>query len=347
MLKIDKHIEIVSSTRPVLSSMSSDSREGARRTLARKYRSVGIRIINNRSDLDDLVADSPDLVFLGMKFLPLDPAKGWRDSKKIWISRYLDKADILYTGSSGYSHELEVNKPVAKQAVLDAGLKTAPYYVVKQGRTLSHLTPRLKYPLFVKPTNRGAGVGIDQQSVVSNLEQLRAKAAMITVKWQSDSLVESYLPGREFSVAVMAQEGHENYSAMPIELVAKPDEYGRRILGQAAKAADTEQVLPVTDHILKHKLCRLALSAFSALGARDYGRIDIRLDVAGTPHFLEANLLPSLLEGYGNFPKACKINMNLDYEDMLLRIVELAFARQAYAERTPLAALPLSPAATI
>lgn len=327
--------------------MSRESREGARRTLARKYRSVGIRIINNIADLDGLITDRPDLVFLGMKFLPADPAKGWRDSNKIWISRYLDEAGITYTGSSGLPHELEVNKPAAKQAVLNAGLKTAPHYVIKQGKTPTHQASRLKYPLFVKPTDRGAGVGIDQHSVVSNLDQLHAKSAQIAVKWQSDSLVESYLPGREFSVAVMAQEGYENYSAMPIELVAKPDQHGRRVLSQAAKAADTEQVLPVTDHILKHKLCRLALSAFSALGARDYGRIDIRLDAAGMPHFLEANLLPSLLDGYGNFPKACKINMNLDYEDMLLRIVELAFARQAYAEQIGEGAWPLSATAAI
>lgn len=325
--------------------MSRASREGARRALAKTYSNVRIRIINKVEDLEDLVASRPDLVLLGMKYLPADPAKDWRDSNKIWISQYLDEHGINYTGSTRGAHELEMNKPAAKQSVFDAGLKTAPFYVIKQDDLPATDTPTMAYPLFVKPSDRGAGVGVDKFSVVNDFKQLSAKSAQIAFKWQSDSLVESYLPGREFSVAIMANEDNIGFAAMPLELVALPDEHGRRILSQAAKAADTEKVLPVTDHILKQKLCRLAVSTFAVLGARDYGRIDIRLDASGTPHFLEANLLPSLLDGYGNFPKACRLNMNLSYEDMLLRIVSLAFGRQIHTYPVQLATLPPSPAA--
>ena len=80
----------------------------------------------------------------------------------------------------------------------------------------------------------------------------------------------------------------------------------------------------------------LALHVFHALGARDYGRIDIRLDGAGVPHFLEANLMPSILKDYGNFPKACMLNETIGYEESILRIVDLAFERSADAQQVSL-----------
>ena len=114
---------------------------------------------------------------------------------------------------------------------------------------------------------------------------------------------------------------------MPLELVAPVDEHGHRILSDAVKSADTEAFLPVETGVLKESIKRLALQVFKTLGAQDYGRIDIRLDGDGTPQFLEANLIPSLLNHYGNFPKACLLNMSLGFEPMLLQIVRLGLQR--------------------
>jgi D-alanine-D-alanine ligase len=110
---------------------------------------------------------------------------------------------------------------------------------------------------------------------------------------------------------------------MPLELVAPKDAQGARILSQEIKAADQEDYLEIGDKTIKKKVSELAMKVFVALGARDYGRIDVRLDSAGIPQFLEANLLPSLLDGYGNFPKACLLNINLSYADMILEITAL------------------------
>jgi D-alanine-D-alanine ligase len=116
---------------------------------------------------------------------------------------------------------------------------------------------------------------------------------------------------------------------MPIELIAPPDKRGARILSGQVKSANTEQVIEVTDAIIKAKVTTLATNVFYALGARDYGRIDIRLDAHGTPHFLEANLIPSLISDYGSFPRACMLNIGLDYEPMILSIVRLGLARNS------------------
>lgn len=348
MAKIDKRIEIVSTTVPVLSSMSRESRDAVQTALAKTYTEVGVCIVNDLNDLEDLVARRPDLVFLGMKYLPVNPRLGWRDPDKIWLSRYLDERGIAYTGSGQSAHRLELDKPSAKQRALAAGLDTAPFFVIKQGQTSTEAdTGSLRFPLFVKPTDRGGGVGVDSDSIVRDLTQLNGKSGAIAFKLQSDSLVEEYLSGREFSVALMLNEATAELDVMPIELVAQPDEHGERLLSQAAKAADTESVLAVSDGPLKLLLSNLATAVFKALGARDYGRIDIRLDDQGVPNFLEANLQPSLIEGYGNFPKACMLNGELDYESMLLRIVDLALVRQpeTTGSANP-AALPVPAAAS-
>jgi D-alanine-D-alanine ligase len=185
----------------------------------------------------------------------------------------------------------------------------------------------LDFPLFIKPTDRGGGLGVDSDSVVHGFDQLRTKVHSITTTFRSDALIEEYLPGREFSVAILKYKNSAGYLAMPIELVAPADKNGSRLLSGQVKSENVEQVLEVTDTIVRSKVITLALAVFDALGARDYGRIDIRLDNNGTPHFLEANLIPSLISGYGSFPKACLLNIGLDYEPMIMTIANLALAR--------------------
>ena len=322
-----KHIEIVRSTKPWLSSMSRVSSDAILAVLSKHYARVGVTVVNDLADLERLVALRPDLVFLGMKFVPGGPAPD-RHSPKVWLADYLDGHGIAYTGSDQGAHELELDKQLAKQRVLAAGFSTAPFYVARQDRQLERADLRLRFPLFIKPTDRGGGLGIDSASVANNFHELKAKVQSIAIRLGSDSLVEQYLPGREFSVAILKDEASDEYAAMPLELVAPPDRHGFRLLSGKVKAANSECVIPVTDRAVKAKVTALAMGAFEALGARDYGRIDIRLDQAGNPHFLEANLLPSLISGYGSFPKACALNMQLGYAPMILSIAKLGLARQ-------------------
>lgn len=307
-----------------MSQVSSDAILAA---LSSQYAKVGVTTVNNLPDLEALVALQPDLVFLGMKFVPLDPLLG-RKSPRIWLADYLDEHGIAYTGSSQGAHELELDKQLAKQHVQEAGLKTAPFCVVRQSQQLTKESIALTFPLFIKPLDRGGGLGIGSDSVVHNFNELQAKVQSIATELGSDSLVEEYLPGREFSVAILKYENSEVFAVMPIELIAPVDESGLRILGGKVKSSNTEQAIMVTDQVIKSQITALALDVFRALDGRSYGRIDIRLNKTGTPYFLEANLLPSLISGYGSFPKACVSNMHLDYEQMIFRIARLGFAQQ-------------------
>jgi D-alanine-D-alanine ligase len=326
MIKIDKHIEIVRSSTKDLSSMSQESCDAIQAVLTKYYTSVRVSNVNNLPDLEAIVSRDPDLVFLGMKFIPVNSNLGWQDPDKIWLTTYFDNRNIAYTGSSQIAHGLERNKPAAKQRVLDVGLRTATFCVIKQNQSLVSSDIPLSFPLFIKPANRGGGLGVNSDSLAYNFEQLFSKVHSIA-DLQSDSLIEEYLPGREFSVAILKDEYSAEFSVMPIELIAPLDKNGVRILSGEIKSSNTEQAIEITDKVTKSKVTSLALNVFHALGARDYGRIDIRLDKQGIPHFLEANLIPSLISGYGSFPKACMLNIGLGYESMIIRIAKLGLAR--------------------
>ena len=326
--------------------MSQESCDAIYAVLARHYAQVGVSTVNDLADLQRLVAKQPDLVFMGMKYLPNDQSP----TGKIWISSYLEQHGIDHTGSSQYAIEAELRKPLAKQRVLESGIKTAAFLVIKHDQAYDYENIGLRFPLFVKPTSLGGGQGIDDNSIVHNVAGLRAKVTSLAAQFSTDVLVEEYLTGREFSVAVLQNEHSEELLVMPIELVAADNGQGDRILSQQVKSSNQETVLSVSDAAMRSLVVDVATSVFAALGARDYGRIDIRLDEAGKPHFLEANLIPSLISGYGSFPKACALNIDMDYETMILSIVRLGLARCAVLEAPalePALTALFSPAAAI
>lgn len=336
MLKTNKHIEIVRSSNKALSSLSEESCIAIMRVLAKNYSKVGVSIVDKLSDLDSLIKNSPDLVFLGMKYVPNDITKPISDDNITWLSDYFDVHDIAYTGSGSLAHKRELNKPLAKQLAHDANLNTPAYKLLKYSKPVSEAELTLKYPVFIKPSNSGGGVGIDCNSVVQNFDELIEQVKSLNGHIKSDLLVEEYLSGREFSVAIIKDEYSPNYQVLPIELIAPADQFGKRILSRSVKSSNAEQALKVSDSHINYEVAKLALAVFNVLGGQDYGRIDIRLDANEIPHFLEANLLPSLISGYGSFPKACALIIGLDYESMIIRIVNLGLKRSLSYESNEL-----------
>jgi len=322
--KIDKHIEIVASSNPRLNAMVRGTQRNLLAVLSKQYTRVNVTIVDDMAGLERLAATKPDLVVLGMKVVLLEPAKGYDESSKVWLADYLERHDIAYTGSATDALSLEYDKPLAKQVVMDAGLQSSAYFISTMRQpTFDH---SLRYPLFVKPTNRGDSKGIDEMSVVNTQTELEHKISSIHTECSSDVLVEEYLSGREFSVAVIRQTDSGKLLAMPIEISTPADTNGNSFLSEAVKSADSEKALVVTDSTLRQTLSALAVNVFAALGARDYGRIDMRLDGSGNPHFIEANLMPGLSD-HGYLSRCFALNESISYEDMILSVVGLAFQR--------------------
>jgi D-alanine-D-alanine ligase len=131
-------------------------------------------------------------------------------------------------------------------------------------------------------------------------------------------LVETYLSGKEYSVGIFEDSIDGTLRAMPIEIIVKENKDGHRILDYNVKKNDEEKVIPVTDIKIFKKLSKLAKDSFKALGGKSLGRIDIRMDHRGIPHFMEANLMPGLRKGY--FYRSCVLNLDMSYEDMIFSI---------------------------
>lgn len=324
MSKIKKSIEIVTSTNKRLSSMSLDSRVEIKAILEKRYSDVRITDVCSVEDLEIMIERKPDLVFLGMKFVPDDSGA---DATPVWLTERLSEAGIAQTGSGKEASMLEHNKQLAKQRVAERGLSTAESLLLKRGQVYIDQDIGIEYPIFIKPVDGGGGSGINEGSLVHNFAELRSQTTWLIEQFQTDALLETYLPGREFSVGILQKESSLNYHLLPLEIVAPANNSGSRYLSSRIKQADSEETLEIMDHTLKSRISTFALSVFKALGGRDYGRIDIRLDSSDVPHFLEANLLPSLLSNYGNLPKASLMNINLSHEQLILQIASMGMSR--------------------
>lgn len=318
-MKNNLYIQIVRTSIPGLNTLSQSAAESIQAILRKYYRRVDISIVGNVKDLESLAALRPDLVFVGFKYLVTG-------TTKVWLTSYLKRHGIAHTGSPRQAIEFEQDKSLAKQRVLAAGLNTPAYLVVPNCQPLDAL--KLELPVFVKPMNLGGSRGIDEFSVAHSLTAVNDKLAELAAGYATDALVEEYLPGREFGVAILKREHAAGHWVMPVELKPPANTKGDRLLSHARKASPLPTpALLVKDPVLQTAIRKLALEVFMALGACDYGRIDIRLDSTGRPSFIEANLMPGLVCDSGYFFRACKMHLGMNQEQMILAIVQLALNR--------------------
>ena len=279
--------------------------------LSKRYKNVVITEINCKKDLEKLVIRKPDLVFSGVKYF-------FFNKRKVWLNDYLEMFDIPYIASSKVALDNESNKNRAKKLMQKAKIKTAEFFITYPGEYLDETLIPIKFPLFIKPVTGGDSRGIDKNSIVLNFESFVAKVLNIKVEQNSPSLVETYLSGREYSVGIFEDSIDGSLRAMPIEIVIKKNVDGHCILDFDVKKNDKEKVISVTDIEIFNKLSKLAKDSFKALGGKSLGRIDIKMNHLGVPHFIEANLMPGLRKGY--FYRSCVLNLGMSYEDMIFSI---------------------------
>ena len=131
-------------------------------------------------------------------------------------------------------------------------------------------------------------------------------------------MVEKYLSGKEYSVGIFKDNVDGSIEALPIEIIVKENVNGHHILDFDIKKNDEEEVVTVLDKRIFKQLCTIGKKSFVALGGKSFGRIDIKMDHLGRPHFIEANLMPGIRKGY--FFRSCLLNLGINYEQMILKI---------------------------
>jgi len=281
------------------------------RILSKRYKNVLITEINSEEDLEKLVIRKPDLVFSGVKYFHFN-------NRNIWLNDYLEMYNIPYIASSKAALDNESDKNRAKKIMQRAKIKTADFFITTPGEYKTELSIPIKFPLFIKPIKGGDSRGIDANSIVYDFLSFKAKVLDIKLKHNLPSLVETYLPGKEYSVGIFEDSANGNLKAMPVEIIVKKNINGHRILDFDVKKDDQEIVIAVTDIKIFNKLSKLAKDSFKALGGKSLGRIDIKMNHRGTPHFMEANLMPGLRKGY--FYRSCVLNLDMNYDDMIFSI---------------------------
>ena len=284
--------------------------------LSKHYKNVLITEIKTKKDLTKMALRKPNLVFSGVKYLHFN-------EKKIWLNDYLELNDILYIASSKSALLKESNKSRAKKIMQKLKVATADFFTTEPNEHKDKNSIPIAFPLFVKPITGGDSRGIDANSIVYNYEDFKRKVLDIKLNQQSRCLVEKYLSGKEYSVGIFKDNIDNSIEAMPIEIIVKKNVNGHHILDFDIKKNDEEKVVAVLDKKIFKQLCIIAKKSFLALDGKSFGRIDIKMDCLGNPHFIEANLMPGIRKGY--FFRSCLLNLGINYEQMILKITANGF----------------------
>ncbi len=225
-----------------------------------------------------LVKRKPDLVFSGVTYFLFN-------GKKIWLNDYLEIFSVPYIASSKVALNIANNKNLAKKIIQKLNIKTADFFVTNPGEYLNESSIPINFPLFIKPLTGGDSRGVDKNSIVFNFDSFTSKVLDIKTKQNSPSLVETYLSGKEYSVGIFENNVDGSLRAMPIEIIVKKNVDGNCILDFNVKNNDEEKVIPVTDAKIFKQLSKLAKDSFKAIGGKSFGRIDIKMNQFGVPHF--------------------------------------------------------------
>ena len=270
------------------------------------------------------------------------------DAREAQVPALLELLRIPYTGSRVLANGISLDKTLTKRIWRDRRLPVASFQEFSVGD--EPLRPDLEFPLFVKPAREGTGMGVDMNAIVNNEKELRERAEYIINTYQQPALVETFLPGREFTVGILGRADAKIYSRHP-EWYEK-DGFHRfpvleldssrsvtpMVYSQEAKSKEVgEEGAPGyfcparVEPELEKKLKYFALRAHQLLYALDVSRTDIRLDAQGNPRVLEINTLPGLTADYSDLCLQSKAE-GIRYEDLILEILYLGASRWGMIE---------------
>jgi D-alanine-D-alanine ligase len=270
------------------------------------------------------------------------------DAREAQVPALLEMFRIPYTGSRVLTNGISLDKTLTKRIWRDRRLPVAPFQEFTIGD--EPIRPELRFPLFVKPAREGTGMGVDTKAITNNEKELRERALYIINTYEQPALVETFLPGREFTVGIMGRTDARLYSRHP-EWYEK-DGFHRfpileldmsrsvtpNIYSQESKSKEVgedgapDYVCPANiDPELEKKLKHFALRAHQLLYALDVSRTDIRLDEEGNPRLLEINTLPGLTPNYSDLCLQ-SASEGIRYEDLILEILYLGASRWGMIE---------------
>lgn len=199
------------------------------------------------------------------------------------IQSVLDVLELPYTGSGVLASALAMDKLRCKELLQGTGLPTPNYMKLEKTTDLNYVGATLGFPIMVKPALEGSSIGM---SKVLEEEGL-SNAWLLASEYGDTVLAEQWVQGKEYTVAILGR------TALPaIRLETKRDFYD---FTAKYDDDDTQYHCPCgLSEEQESQLQRLALSAFDAIGAEGWGRVDIMADEEGKPSVIEINTIPGM-----------------------------------------------------
>ncbi len=272
--------------------------------------------------LDRLVSrlgagESWDLVF--------NIAEGMRGmGREAQIPCLLEGYGIPVTFGDSLCLALCLHKGMTKHVVRDAGVPTPNFAVIEDGDADFAALP-LAYPLFAKPVAEGTGKGVTAKAKVKDAAMLRDVCADLLDRFDQPVLVEEFLPGREFTAGIVGTGREARVLGVMEVLLLDSAEPGAYTFENKDKYEDRVQYRLADDAEAK-EAGDIALAAYRALGCRDAGRIDLRSDAKGKPHFIEANPLAGLNPVHSDLPILCRL-LGIGFDQLIGDILASAAKR--------------------
>ena len=255
--------------------------------------------VQRESIFDDLRKGQFDRVFIVLH------GPGGEDGV---IQSVLEVLQLPYTGSGVLASALAMDKLRSKELLQGAGLPTPAYMRLEETTDMNYVGATLGFPIMVKPTLEGSSIGMSKVAEEGGLE----KAWRVASKFGDSVLAEQWVQGKEYTVAILGR------TALPaIRLETK-----RGFYDYAAKYDDddTQYHCPCgLNEEEESQLQRLALSAFDAVGAKGWGRVDIMSDEEGKPSVIEINTVPGMTS-HSLVPMAAKAK-GISFSELVFNIL--------------------------
>ncbi|WP_276504147.1 SET domain-containing protein-lysine N-methyltransferase [Terrimonas pollutisoli] len=205
--------------------------------------------------------------------------------------------DLPHTGPTAKLYD--PTKELMKYVAHCEGVKTPGYFIIEQPEDIDKVEKYLSYPMFIKPAKAGDSLGIDENSVLYNKQDLLKKVVEIFNEY-GPLLVEEYIDGREFTVLVAAnRDGKSCRVFKPVEYVFPEGKYFKTYSLKTSEL-HPDCNFPCTDPVLDKKLRAATEKIFKGFNGVGYARLDFRVNDNNEIYFLEINFTCSVFytDGY-------------------------------------------------
>lgn len=338
------HITLLCGTKSFERDVSLTTAAAVEAALQRCNYSVDIVDLSDIATVNSLDFSTTDLVF---------PALHGGYGEDGHLQSILDIMGIPYIFSGPLASAIAMNKATCKRIMTSAAIPTPDWLLVTWNRhtgnpqsvtagpsptaasattpateplTTDHILDRasdeLGFPLVIKLNSGGSSVGIE---IVSSPADFAAAFTRIAETadlsdWRTEILLERYIPGREFTAAVLLGR------RLPLLEIRPHDGFYTYENKYTKGASDYHCPAPV-DSPYYENMCADALKLYDLLGCQGVARVDFRFD--GTQHYcLEVNTIPGMTE-LSLVPMAAK-TVGIDFDDLIETLCLDVMARATF-----------------